>query len=220
MLSIVITLLVTRRSELRKCWEAHRRIKYYFGLSCIAIAVNLTTGVGGLLWIVWKRDPRFIVVGWSMRHVHIALDTLVLYGVLVKRSHHGGEKIVTVKAEGNGDVDAGLRRSFELSNNNTPATQTLNDTSSNKAAVPTPEPDVESDVAGAAKLLSAHDPGDSMSPCGAGDVRVDCSCVNCMNMRRIWPALKGETKAEDSDVGFFQQRSGLCPGGGVVSSTR
>lgn len=148
-----------------------------------------------------------------MRHVHIALDTLVLYGVLVKRSHHGGEKIVTVKAEGNREVDAGLGRSFELSNN-TPATQTLNDTSSSKAAAPTPEPDMESDVAGAAKLLPAHDPGDSTTPCGAGsgDVRVDCSCANCINMRRIWPALNGETKAEDSVVGFFQQRSGLCPG--------
>lgn len=84
MLIIMVGLIVLRRVELKHCWGAHRRIKYYFCLSCTAIAVNLAVGIGGLLWLTWKRDPRFIVVGWSMRHVHIALDTLVLYGVLVK----------------------------------------------------------------------------------------------------------------------------------------
>lgn len=31
----------------------------------------------------WRRDPRLIVVGWSMRHIHITLDAVVLYGVLL-----------------------------------------------------------------------------------------------------------------------------------------
>lgn len=86
MLAMIAFLVAFRLPELRHCWAAHVRIKFYFLLSCTAVATNLAVGIGGVLWVAWKRDPRFIVVGWSMRHLHIALDTMVLYGVLVKPS--------------------------------------------------------------------------------------------------------------------------------------
>ena len=60
----------------------HRRIKFYFGLTMIAIFVDLAIGVGGVLYLVGGKDPMYIAVTWTMRHIHIALDTLVLYSAL------------------------------------------------------------------------------------------------------------------------------------------
>lgn len=82
MFVMVLLLLIFRMPELKQCWQVHLRIKFYFVLTIIAIVVNLAVGVGGLLFIAWKDDPMFISVSWAMRHVHIALDTLVLYGAL------------------------------------------------------------------------------------------------------------------------------------------
>lgn len=62
--------------------SVHRRIKFYFGLTMIAIFVDLAIGVGGVLYLVGGKDPMYIAVTWTMRHIHIALDTLVLYSAL------------------------------------------------------------------------------------------------------------------------------------------
>lgn len=48
----------------------------------IAIFVDLAIGVGGVLYLVGGKDPMYIAVTWTMRHIHIALDTLVLYSAL------------------------------------------------------------------------------------------------------------------------------------------
>lgn len=82
MFVIVTMLLVFRLPELRECWKIHRRIRFYFGLTVIAIAVNLAVGVGGLLYLTWKRNTLLVAGSWGMRNIHIALDTLMLYGAL------------------------------------------------------------------------------------------------------------------------------------------
>lgn len=84
MMTIVAGLLVFRLPELRQCWMTHRRIKFYLCLSCTAIAVNLIVGAGGVMWMSGTKDPRIIVAGWCAKHIHITLDTLVLYGTLLK----------------------------------------------------------------------------------------------------------------------------------------
>ena len=210
MLSMVVMLLATRRSELRKCWKAHWRIKYYFGLTCTAIAVNFAIGVGGLLWIVWKRDSLLIVAGWSMRHVHIALDTLLLYGVLVKHSERG-EKISTVGTEEN--LEAATGRAIELSYSS-PATYTFNDTRNSKTAGPKSEFDVGVGISGANEMSYADEQNDNAPTCGSGGgVSINCECVSCVDgMRRIWPAFKGEKKEEEAVVDSPRDTPALLPG--------
>lgn len=68
--------------ETAQVLSVHRRIKFYFGLTMIAIFVDLAIGVGGVLYLVGGKDPMYIAVTWTMRHIHIALDTLVLYSAL------------------------------------------------------------------------------------------------------------------------------------------
>ena len=64
-------------------WHLHRRIKFYIFLSLIAIVVDLAIGIGGVVYVLDSRyKATLIVVTWTMRHVHIALDTLVLYSAL------------------------------------------------------------------------------------------------------------------------------------------
>lgn len=64
-------------------WQLHNRIKFYFALTVIAIMVDLTIGIGGLIYITNERFSSIaITTSWAMRHVHIALDTLVLYSAL------------------------------------------------------------------------------------------------------------------------------------------
>lgn len=82
MLFIVGVLVVFRLPELKQCWKVHRRVKFYFCLTVIAIVVDLCIAIGGILFLTWDKDPRLVQVTWSMRQVHIALDTLVLYGTL------------------------------------------------------------------------------------------------------------------------------------------
>lgn len=49
----------------------------------IATVVDLAIGIGGLVYVLDARyKARLIMVTWTMRHVHIALDTLVLYSAL------------------------------------------------------------------------------------------------------------------------------------------
>lgn len=82
MTAIVALLVIFRLPELKQVLSVHRRIKFYFGLTMIAIFVDLAIGVGGVLYLVGGKDPMYIAVTWTMRHIHIALDTLVLYSAL------------------------------------------------------------------------------------------------------------------------------------------
>lgn len=56
MLLVVGMLLLFRLPEVRECWKLHRRIRYYFGLTGIAIVVNLAVGFGGMVVVLlgWK----------------------------------------------------------------------------------------------------------------------------------------------------------------------
>lgn len=52
-------------------------------LTVIAIIVDLAIGFGGVAYnMVGDIKTLLIAVTWTMRHVHIALDTLVLYSAL------------------------------------------------------------------------------------------------------------------------------------------
>lgn len=55
MLVVVSLLLVFRWRELKECWKIHRRIRFYFGLTVIAIVVDLALGVGGVVYVVNDR---------------------------------------------------------------------------------------------------------------------------------------------------------------------
>lgn len=64
-------------------WQLHARIKFYMILTAIGIIVDLAIGIGGVVYVLHERyKVVLIAVTWTMRHVHIALDTLVLYGAL------------------------------------------------------------------------------------------------------------------------------------------
>lgn len=106
MLAIVCGILLLRRPELKQCWVIHRRIKYYFGLTVIATTVNLVLGINGILFLIWDRDPLLLAVSWTMRQVHIALDTLVLYGALgVAFSEKGRSALGSLKEGTSASVD-------------------------------------------------------------------------------------------------------------------
>lgn len=48
----------------------------------IGILANLAIGLGGILFLTWQKRPPHTNVSWALRQVHIALDSLVLYGTL------------------------------------------------------------------------------------------------------------------------------------------
>ncbi|CAM9206947.1 unnamed protein product [Ectocarpus sp. 4 AP-2014] len=83
MFVIVAWLLLFRMNEVKECWKVHARIRYYFGLTLIGTTVNLALGVCGTIYVVGGREKSLLIVlTWTFRHIHIALDTIVLYGVL------------------------------------------------------------------------------------------------------------------------------------------
>ncbi|CAN0278088.1 unnamed protein product [Ectocarpus sp. 6 AP-2014] len=83
MFVIVAWLLLFRINEVKECWKVHARIRYYFGLTLIGTTVNLALGVCGTIYVVGGREKSLLIVlTWTFRHIHIALDTIVLYGVL------------------------------------------------------------------------------------------------------------------------------------------
>lgn len=51
MLVIVTWLLLFRMKEIKECYRIHVRIRYYFGLTLIATAVNLAVGVCGTIYL-------------------------------------------------------------------------------------------------------------------------------------------------------------------------
>lgn len=177
MLFVVGALLATRRLELRKCWQAHARIKYYFGLSCIAVAVNLVIGVGGLLWVSWKRDPRFLVVGWCMRYLHIALDTIVLYGVLVNTP-------ATEKMGGDGDEEQNASTG--------PARDPSDDPGPGCCEKELNVAPVDRNIGRVASIIPRNG-GGSSSP-------KSHMVSSASKMLRAWPMFKGERKVEDCPV--------------------
>eukprot|EP00752_Nemacystus_decipiens_P005588 g5057.t1 len=86
MFFIVGWLLLFRKKEIRECWKIHIRIRYYFGLTIIGTAVNLGLGICGTIYTIRKnKGELMVVITWAFRYIHVALDTIVLYGVLGAR---------------------------------------------------------------------------------------------------------------------------------------
>ena len=52
MFLIVAWLLIFRMTEVRECWKIHARIRFYFGLTLVGIAVNLGIGISGTINVV------------------------------------------------------------------------------------------------------------------------------------------------------------------------
>lgn len=64
-------------------WGLNRRVKFYFCLTVIAMVVDLAIGSGGIFTYVSQTSAEeYVSVTFSMRNLHIALDTIVLYGAL------------------------------------------------------------------------------------------------------------------------------------------
>eukprot|EP00752_Nemacystus_decipiens_P002513 g2360.t1 len=116
MLTIGTMLVLFRWTELCQVWQFHRRIKCYIALSVIATVVDLAIGVGGVIYVLHRQYvPTLIVATWTMRHVHIGLDTLVLYsalGVTSRPDHNvrpndGGEAPAEKAKGGDSDYNSG-----------------------------------------------------------------------------------------------------------------
>eukprot|EP00752_Nemacystus_decipiens_P008538 g7625.t1 len=87
MFVVVAWLLLFRLKEIKECWRLHARIRFYFGLTVVGIAVNLGLGISGAVNVLAdKFNPLVIVWSWAFRYVHVALDTIVLYGALRERN--------------------------------------------------------------------------------------------------------------------------------------
>eukprot|EP00903_Cladosiphon_okamuranus_P006468 g6328.t1 len=87
MLLIVAWLLMFRLKEVMECWQIHARIRFYFVLTLIGMAVNLTIGICGTINVLSDDYMHLLITwSWAFGDVHVALDTLVLYGVLRDRS--------------------------------------------------------------------------------------------------------------------------------------
>ncbi|CAM9868191.1 unnamed protein product [Ectocarpus fasciculatus] len=83
MFVVVSWLVAFRMQEIKECWKIHARIRYYFILTAIGIAINLAIGISGISY-VFRANARETIVfaSWGLRFVHVALDTFVVYGVL------------------------------------------------------------------------------------------------------------------------------------------
>ncbi|CAM9325465.1 unnamed protein product [Pylaiella littoralis] len=110
MLVIGLLLVTFRWPELCQVWQLHRRIKYYIALSATATVVDLAIGIGGVVYVVHSQYmPTLIVATWTMRHIHIALDTLVLYsalGVTTKHAHNFAADREALEKEEGSPADA------------------------------------------------------------------------------------------------------------------
>eukprot|EP00752_Nemacystus_decipiens_P005592 g5061.t1 len=93
MFCIVAWLLRFRMKEIKECWNTHRRIRYYFGLTVVGTAVSLGIGICGTINVNLEEPNKLLFVwSWVFRFIHIALDTFVLYGVLRDRSTNIDER--------------------------------------------------------------------------------------------------------------------------------
>lgn len=52
MMVAVALLLAFRMPELRQSWRLHRRVRFYFGLTIIAIVTSVAQGICGTIFIV------------------------------------------------------------------------------------------------------------------------------------------------------------------------
>eukprot|EP00903_Cladosiphon_okamuranus_P012697 g11872.t1 len=105
MLLIVIWLVLFRVKEIKECWMLHRRIRYYFVLTISGMAVNLGLGICGTIRSSTRDRTTYLLVwSWAFRYIYIALDTIVLYGVLRERSidERGDDE-----RSGSGDLSSG-----------------------------------------------------------------------------------------------------------------
>ncbi|CAM9379811.1 unnamed protein product [Ectocarpus fasciculatus] len=86
MFVVVSWLMVFRMQAIKECWKIHARIRYYFCLTLIGTAVNLALGISGLNYVFHANAGEHLLsLTFALRYVHIALDTVVLYGVLGTR---------------------------------------------------------------------------------------------------------------------------------------
>ncbi|CAM9229600.1 unnamed protein product [Scytosiphon promiscuus] len=86
MFVMVVWLLLFRIKEIKECWTTYVRIRYYFGLTLLGMVVNLALGICGTIFVSLNNpDSRILIWSWILRYIHIALDTVVLYGVLRER---------------------------------------------------------------------------------------------------------------------------------------
>eukprot|EP00903_Cladosiphon_okamuranus_P012715 g11887.t1 len=87
MVFIVAWLLLFRMNEIKECWKLHVRIRYYFGLTIVGTAANIGLGICGTIYAIRDEEGELLVVAtWAFRYIHVALDTIVLYGVLGARN--------------------------------------------------------------------------------------------------------------------------------------
>ncbi|CAM9976969.1 unnamed protein product [Pylaiella littoralis] len=83
MFIIVTWLLLFWMGEIKECWKNHVRVRYYFGLTLIGTLVNLALGVCGTAFVVRDSEEELLIVlTLTFRYIHVALDTIILHGVL------------------------------------------------------------------------------------------------------------------------------------------
>ncbi|CAM9954378.1 unnamed protein product [Ectocarpus fasciculatus] len=83
MLGIVVWLLLLRAEQVKGCWKTHSRVRYYFCLTLLGTAVNVSLGICSVIFLSTDvSDTTLAAYAYGARFVHVALDTFVLYGVL------------------------------------------------------------------------------------------------------------------------------------------
>eukprot|EP00903_Cladosiphon_okamuranus_P012468 g11677.t1 len=103
MLLTVSWLLMFRLREIKECWKLHARIRFYFVLTLIGTAINLSIGICGLINVLSKDYKALLIIwSWIFRYIHIALDTIILYGVLRDRRIDERRQVDSGKKDGSG----------------------------------------------------------------------------------------------------------------------
>ncbi|CAM9206720.1 unnamed protein product [Ectocarpus sp. 4 AP-2014] len=108
MFVIVSWLMVFRMRAIKECWKLHARIRYYFVLTVIGTAVNLVLGISGISYVFRANAGEYLLsLTWAFRYAHVALDTIVLYGVLGTRyMDEGGGSAASTSGTSSGRLPA------------------------------------------------------------------------------------------------------------------
>ena len=89
---------------LLQVWKLDRRIRFFVGFTLIGIVANLGLGVTGTFVVVQKYEAVLMMIVFSCRNTHIALDTIVLYhGLGITRFNIEGSPTGTLEAANHAD---------------------------------------------------------------------------------------------------------------------
>ncbi|CAM9919898.1 unnamed protein product [Choristocarpus tenellus] len=115
----VLSFVVSRRwKELLQCTK-NRRVRLYFVLSVLGTVINLFNGIAVILdeTIESGTSRELVMIGWSVKYIHISLDTSVFLNSLRRAAaerpnfHSGHRSDATSTGLGGGQHQTNLQSS-------------------------------------------------------------------------------------------------------------